>query len=225
MRRLDKTKILSTEYRNWEQNLENSGTLHPTYNSSDGEFYVDIFTNLLHIQEGLCAYTESALCDKQKVTETEWENGRFKLQGINIKPFCKGGNLEHFNPDLKTNKAWLWDNFFFIDTDDNNLKQKKSVDTILKPDTPEYDEFRLLSYDPDLHIFYANTDLPESEQQRVNKMIDTLGLNLVKDIRRMFLQEKVEDIEFGKLKTWNDTTVFQFPTAFEMLKRHYTNLQ
>jgi len=218
MRKLDKTKILSTEYKRWEEGLEKKDKKHPSY-GSEKEYFVDIFTNLLHVQKGLCAYTEKFICDFEKVSDKNWEKGRFKNQKISIKPFCKGGNVEHFNSDLKKNKAYLWDNLFFVDTDVNNLKSTKSVDTILKPDLPDYDEFKLLEYDYNEHIFIANTDLSDKQQDRINKMIEILGINLVKDEREVYLAEKVEDIEIGKIKTWENTQVYQFPTAFEMIKR------
>ena len=222
MRKLDKSKILSTKYKAWEETLENNAENHPKYNSTSGKYFTDIFTNLLNIQGGLCAYTEKFLCKPEKVKDTNWIDGRFKTQDLTIKPFCKGGNLEHFNPDFKKNKAWLWDNLFFVDTDVNNYKSKKPVSNILKPDTDDYDEFKLLEYDKDEHIFIANVDLEEEEETQINDMIETLGINLVKDEREVYFEEKIENIVLKKTKTWQNTKIYQFPTAFEMIKKQYS---
>ena len=205
MRKLDKTCKLSTVYKNWEENLEKDNTKHPEYNSTKGEFYTDIFTNLLNIQN--------------KLSKEKWKNGKFHEKIKKVKSICSDGALDHFNPDLKENKAWLWDNFFFISTESNNHKGQKTVDNILKPDTNEYDEFELLEYVSKEHIFIANTDLDIEIQNRVNKMIDTLGINLVQYQRKQDLQPKVEDITIGKIKTWKNTNIYQFPTAFKMIKK------
>ncbi len=223
MRKLDKSKILSTKYKAWEEKLENDNKNHPKYNSTKGKkYFVDIFTNLLNIQKGLCAYTEKFLCKPEKVKNINWIDGRFKTQNLTIKPFCKGGNLEHFNPELKENKAWLWDNLFFVDTDVNNYKSIKYVNNILKPDTENYDEFQLLEYDKEEHIFIANVDLDEDKENQINDMIETLGINLVKDEREVYFEEKIENIVLKKKKTWKNTKVYQFPTAFEMIKKQYS---
>ena len=55
MRKLNKSKILSTEFKKWEEELERSEKAHPGYNSSSRRFYKDIVANLLNIQNGLCA--------------------------------------------------------------------------------------------------------------------------------------------------------------------------
>jgi len=215
MKKINKTKILSTVYKKWENKLEE----HPKYNNSKvrKEIYIDIATNLLNIQGGLCAYTEIFLCNKNIVDDNNWKAGRFKKQNITIKDICKGGGLDHFDASIKKEKAWLWDNFFFVDTDVNNKKSDKEVDSILKPDTKDYDEYKLLEYNIDEHIFIANTGLDIQTQKRVNNMILTLGINQVKNVRKEYLEEKILDIEL-KYKTWEQTSVFQFLTAFEMCK-------
>jgi len=61
MKNIDKSVILSTAYKEWEENLEAKQLPHPAYNSSQGQFYRDIIMNLYHCQNGLCAYTERTL--------------------------------------------------------------------------------------------------------------------------------------------------------------------
>ena len=48
MKKIDKTNILSTKYKDWEEGLES----HPVYNSSNNKYYKDIVMNLLYVQKG-----------------------------------------------------------------------------------------------------------------------------------------------------------------------------
>jgi hypothetical protein len=209
MKKIDKTKILSTQYKSWEEELENNGQDHPRYNSSRNEHYIDIVMNLLHVQDGLCAYTEMRLCPLELLTENNWHEGRY----INRNPEVKG-QLDHFDPSLKINKGWMWDNFFFIDTDVNTkVKGKNEVDAIMKPDNPDYSEDQFLNYDIENHIFFADTELDKDTQDRINAMILTLGINFgpVIDLRKEYLRDKFAMKKFGL-----DYEVTQFPTAFKM---------
>jgi hypothetical protein len=208
MRRIDKTEILSTKYKAWEESLV--GKPHPQYNSTQGAFYLDIAMNLLYCQKGLCAYTEVQLCPLEFLNPENWEKGRYKYD---IKPF--NGQLEHFDEALKSKKGellgkkdWDWDNFFVVDADTNNRKGSQAVDSILKPDLPDYNPFRLLSYNTDTHHFIANPQLTNSEKERVSAMIEVLGLNFpnLVDRRRNTVAKA---IEFGTVEIENE-----FPTAF-----------
>ncbi len=210
MRKIDKSIILSTKYKQWEEDFGSSN--HPEYNSSANKFYTDIVMNLLHSQEGLCAYTEMRLCAKELIENSNWEDGRYKLENPEFK-----GQLDHFDPLLKKEKAWLWSNLFVIDTDINTkVKGRQDIDYILKPDAESYDEDELLEYDCNMHIFIANTSLDEQEQQRVNKMILKLGINFdpVIDQRKEFLNDKFEMKRFGL-----EVEVNQFPTAYKMCNK------
>ena len=209
MRKIDKSIILSTKYKQWEEDFGSSN--HPEYNSSANKFYTDIVMNLLHSQEGLCAYTEMRLCAKELIENSNWEDGRYKLENPEFK-----GQLDHFDLSLKKEKAWLWSNLFVIDTDINTkVKGRQDIDYILKPDAESYDEDELLEYDCNMHIFIANTSLDEQEQQRVNKMILKLGINFdpVIDQRKEFLNDKFAMKRFGL-----EVEVNQFPTAYKMCK-------
>ncbi len=210
MRKIDKTNILSTEYKNWEEEFETKEQNHPKYNSSNNkQHYTDVVMNLLHNQNGLCAYTEMRLCSNDLISEDNWKEGKY----INRKPEILG-QLDHFDPELKDTKGWLWDNFFFIDTDINTkVKGKKEVDDILKPDKSDYNENDLLEYDSKNHIFIANTDLEEDIQVRINAMILKLGINFdpIIDKRKEYLNDKLEMRKFGL-----DYEINQFPTAFKL---------
>jgi len=213
MRKLNKPKILSTKYKEWEEELERSGNPHPVYNSSRNRFYKDIVANLLHIQDGLCAYTEIRLCDEDIVDNHNWENGKFAVNNFEFK-----GQLDHFDPSLKTEKAWLWSNFYVVDSDVNMKKKRDSeVDSILDPGSVDYDEHRYLDYSCSTHLFIANSNLTPDEKERVNSMISVLGLNYgpIKDIRRRFLSEKFKSIDFG-LEDSDTVVIDEFPTAFRI---------
>ncbi|RLC53575.1 MAG: hypothetical protein DRH89_10485 [Candidatus Cloacimonadota bacterium] len=215
MKKIDKTKILSTAYKNWEANLEDTNQNHGKYDSSANEHYIDVVMNLLHIQNGLCAYTEMRLCNEDLITEGKWTEGKY----ANRTPQFKG-QLDHFNPTLKENKAWLWSNFFLIDSDINTkVKGKKEVDNILKPDTDDYNDETLLEYICDKNIFIANTELPIELQKRINDMIIKLGINFdpVVDNRRRYIADKIKQIEY-EIEDWNSIEIDEFPTAFRMCR-------
>jgi len=218
MRKIDKTKILSTHYKSWEEKLEGNLQNHPDYKSSKirKEHYIDIVMNLLHNQQGLCGYTEMRLCPLELLGENYWNEGRYVNRNAEVK-----GQLDHFDPLLKINKGWIWDNFFFIDTDVNTkVKGKLEVDAIMKPDSPDYSEDQFLNYDIENHIFFANTELEKGTQDRVNAMILTLGINFgpVIDLRKEYLRDKLAMKKFGLYYEVN-----QFPTAFKMCSAQINN--
>jgi len=209
MRKIDKSKIFSTRYKDWEAGLEKKGIAHPVYNSSKNKYYKDVVLNLLHVQGGLCAYTEMKLCPKELIEKSNWKNGSF----IEDNPQFKG-QLDHFDPDLKTDKAWLWDNFFMVDTDINTkVKGKKKIDPILKPDLEAYREEELLEYDCNMHIYIPNSSLDVEKQNKVKEMILKLGINFdpVIDSRKEYLNDKLTQKNFGI-----PIEINQFPTAFKM---------
>jgi hypothetical protein len=227
MRKIDKKCLLSTAYKAWEESIETSGQNHPKYNSSKGKYYLDIIMNLFHCQKGLCAYTEMHLCSPKYYIKDNWKKstGKYLNRDHPNKPKARG-QLEHFDRNKKENQAWLWDNLFMADSDVNTkIKSKNKVDSILKPDSANYDEFTLLEYDYSKHIFIPNTSLGKAKQVKIKKMIDTLGINFdpVIDLRRMHLDPIIQLIDFGA-KTWTNIKIEQFPTAFEMIKREILNL-
>ncbi len=216
MRKIDKTQILSTDYKAWEENFEKNNLPHAKYNSSTNEFYYDVVMNLLHCQDGLCAYTEVQLCPQDVLQKNNWKKGRYQNQN---KAF--DGQLEHFDEKLKSKhkdsegiKDWLWSNLFVVDSDTNNRKGTREVDYILKPDNKDYDAFKLLDYNIETHQFVANLSLPDDIRQRINRMLnDVLGINfpnLVDKRRNLILKA----FEFG-----TDFFENEFPTAFEFYRQ------
>jgi hypothetical protein len=216
MRKIDKSKILSTVYKKWEEALETNQEDHPKYTASH-RFHKDIVMNLYHIQGGLCAYTEmKILASEYDYDESNWIKGRFKKEKSKHL-----GQLEHFDPKLKTGepKSWLWDNLFMVLNEVNHEKGDKPTDPILKPDRPDYDPYELLDYDFDKHIFFANVKsgkLNQSEIDRINNMIDVLGLNFVKDWRKPYVSKRIKALESGV----ELDPIEEYITAFEITRRN-----
>jgi hypothetical protein len=206
MRKIDKTRILSTEYKKWVDELNCKEEKHP---SESKRFKKDVMMNLLHCQKGVCAYTEMFLCDFNLITEDNWENGRYRLR----KP-QRFGELEHFDPKLKKNKFWEWENLFVVHADINRLKGVQEVDDILKPDSPVYDPMVLLKYDIDFHVFYPHPSIKNKTiRERIRRMIKILQINYgpVRSKRRKFLKMVFELREFAQT-----VEVGCFFTAYQM---------
>jgi hypothetical protein len=214
MQKIDKSKILSTVYKKWEEALEANQEDHPQYDSSH-RFHTDVIMNLYHIQDGLCAYTEKKiLASEYACAQENWVEGRYKSG--KPKHF---GELEHFDPDLKIKKAWLWDNLFVVMNKVNNEKGINQTDPILKPDHIDYDPYELLDYDFDKHIFFANVKsgkLSQSEIDRINSMIDVLGLNFVKDWRKPYVSKRIKALECGV----ELDPIEEYMTAVEITRRN-----
>lgn len=216
MRKIDKSQILSTVYNQWEENFEKNNLPHDKYNSATNDYYNDVVMNLLYCQKGLCAYTEVQLCPQEFIEKENWLQGKYQFNNK-----VHNGQLEHFDESLKSKrndscgkKDWLWSNLFMVDSDTNNRKATKEVDYILKPDTEEYNEFELLDYDTESHLFGANLSLPADIRFRINYMInEVLGINFpnLVDKRRNTI---VKAIEFG-----TDCFENEFPTAFEFYRK------
>jgi len=192
MRKIDKSEILSQNYKVW---LENLGDVHPKYKSSH-KFYTDIKMSLLHCQKGLCAYTEELLCDPKLINTNNWNDGKYStdLSSENL----VNGDLEHFDATLKTKQGWQWDNLFFVNSNVNcRVKGTKEVDFILKPDASHYDENKYLQFDYETNIFIPNINLSEEEKHDVSDMIQTLGINCNAFKRAKQLQELKNSFELG----------------------------
>ncbi len=63
MRKINKTKQLSSIYQKWGNGLENSKTPHPSYDNSKtkNDYDKDIVMDALRCQNGLCACVYRAL--------------------------------------------------------------------------------------------------------------------------------------------------------------------
>jgi len=225
MRKIDKSKILSSKYKDWEEALEASSKPHPKHSSSH-KHYLDVLMNLLHCQNGICAYTEMSLCDPKHYSEDNWKDGKYASN----KPE-KTGHLEHFDESLKSKskdktgrKNWLWDNLFLVHGYINTVvKGSKPVDYILKPDSPNYDPFHFLKYNATTHLFIPNDEnLCKADQARVQYMLDTLGINFGKVVlsRRKHLNTISKILEFAHITEFVEEEPKEFVTAYLMMKQN-----
>ncbi|MEL6694715.1 MAG: hypothetical protein AAFP89_00685 [Bacteroidota bacterium] len=230
MKKIDKSAQLSSKYFQQLSQWEDSGKAHPPY-KSDHRFYEDVLMNLLHCQDGLCAYTEMILTNPDLLNHNLWEDGSY--HGRNGKQSV-AADIEHFDPDLKPNKGWLWENLFAVDpTINRKVKGIQKPDDILKPDEQKYDPHKYLYYVPDpligdtestemSHIYVPNPELPDAVKVRVQKMIKILGLNhsMVVARREEKLRYMIEYVQNG-FKTFDQISseTKEFPTAIEFIKK------
>lgn len=212
MRKLNKAIKLAKDYKKWYPKNKRH-----KYDSSNNEFYYDVLYELLIIQDGLCAYTEYRLIEKDvlKKIKDGFVRGKYSIP---LKPNIPA-HLEHFNKLQKPKFAWDWENFFavfdHVNDKKNHLEDIYGINNILKPDLKVYDCSKSLSYDKDLHMFYPNLKLPQNERDLVNKMILVLGLNndFIKMVRRDYLKT-IKALEGYKGKP---QSINQFPTAYSMI--------
>lgn len=192
MKKIDKSVILSKNYEKWVASL---GEEHPKYDSSNNKYYNDIKMSLLYCQEGLCAYTEEQLCDKELIKPHNWDDEKYATT-LDNRTNLINGDLEHFDESLKEKQAWLWDNLFFVQGDINRkVKCSQAIQAILKPDAPNYDPYRYLAFDYKHNMFVANANLTQQEQEDVECMIRTLGINANSFKRQSLIKRLVKAFE------------------------------
>jgi hypothetical protein len=217
--KIDKTKILATEYQSWIEQLDRKAQTHHKYSSSH-KYYKDVLISLLYCQKGLCAYTEILIAEEKRYSPKNFdEKGRYIDKGKPESSFS--AQLDHFDSQLKKKHGWRWENFFAISDKINIDKGCQPVDDILKPDSPKYDPYKLLGYDEKRHLFHAHPDIEdEILLERIENMIMVLGLNqgTIKDNRRAYLEPKKKSLSLGK----EIEQVYQFFTAFKMIELNYT---
>ena len=215
MKKINKTVILSKNYEKW---LTSLGDEHPKYNSSKNKYYNDVRMSLLYCQDGLCAYTEEQLCDTELIKPENWNDEKY-TKILDNSTNLINGDLEHFDESLKEKQAWLWDNLFFVQGDINRkVKCSQSIQEILKPDAPDYDPYKYLSFDHKLNLFTANDDLTQEEQDDVECMIRTLGINANGFKRQKMINRLVKALE----NNIELEEVSEYITAWNMTLKNYS---
>ena len=192
MQKIDKTNILSTQYKLWVDAISGN---HPTYSSSQ-KYVKDIKMSLLASQNGLCAYTEEELCDATLISADNWTDGEYStnLDNQNL----VNGDLEHFDCTLKESQSYAWDNLFMVNSNINcRVKGSKEIHHILKPDSTDYDPYKYLEFSDELNLFIPNDTLDENDKLEVKVMIETLGLNSNSFKRAKQIKSLKEDFELG----------------------------
>jgi hypothetical protein len=220
MRKITKTCLFSLSYKAEHDIWEATGANHPKYTSSHYKHYFSIKMELLRCQDGLCAYTEKRLCPAALYESSKWVSGAYVYDKNTKIPDISDakGDLEHFDSSLKPLKAWLWDNLFVVDGDANAKKLEGAVLPIFKPDNPNYDPHDWLEYDMETHLFIPRPDLTDcpAAYDAVKNMLKILGINLMKEERRIYLADKIDDIQMHfKTIAQVRAKLEQFPTAFE----------
>jgi hypothetical protein len=210
MQKIDKTNILSKEYKEWLESLEENN--HPKYSSSSHKHYDDIKMSLLYCQNGLCAYTEQLLCDPKYISIENWDSEKYSTKLSTDEKNSIQVDLEHFDESLKPNNGWLWNNFFVVATHNNcRIKGSKPIDNILKPDREDYDPYKYLEFDFETGMFIANISLTDEEKKRVNYMIQTLGMNCIHSQRKKYLKLLLDRKEIGL-----EVEPYEYITAWNM---------
>lgn len=211
MRSLDKKIQFAKAYQSWQAENPNH-----VYDSSRNPFHKDVLTELLILQDGLCAYTEFRIVSKDQLDD--FRKG-FIDGKQTIGPGTKAmAHLDHFDNTQKDKQGWSWDNFFAVFGPINEDKGSKSADPLMKPDRPGYDPAELLEYDEEVHYFFPSTKMSAVDQERIKAMILTLGLNnpTITIHRRKELTEAIRREKwYGK-----PAEVDQFPTAFAMIQNN-----
>jgi len=214
MQKIEKAILYSKEYEEWLSDLEVQGENHPKYDKYR-KYYNDVKLELLRCQGGLCAYTEMKLCGIEVFSPDKWENGSCKIKK-KIEAF---GELDHFDPRLKKEKGWLWTNFFVISGHINkNVKRDKSVDYILKPDADNYVLHDKMLFKVDSNIFAPNPLKTPEQKERIEEMIETLGINYepVRTIRRDFIRRLRKAIQYQAYDP-ADYQNTEFPTTLSFI--------
>ncbi len=211
MKRINKVLELATKYREWHDRL--SFDNHPKYYPQH-KHYRSIVANLLHVQGGLCAYTEVSLCKPALVAPDRWEGGEYKGK---LETF---GHLDHYNPNLKPRNGWLWSNFFVIHACINTKTKLRAVPRVLKPDNDNFEINDYLDYDFSESIFIIKPQIND-EKLRADLLHDIkcLGLNhpSIEHQRREFLSPILADLRFSNMTPEQARErIYQFYTAYEM---------
>jgi hypothetical protein len=214
MRKINKICNLSTNYLTWSATTK---AVYGSVSSGNKQHYADALMQLLHCQNGLCAYTEQRIAPAHTYDIQHWDSGsykivayeKFKEDGILNKP-----SLDHFDASLKKTKGWDWDNFLSVEGNANSKKLELAVDPRLKPDAPSYNFEDWFSYDVDTHRFRPKVGLSETDKKIVEDAIKVLGINSVCDDRRKCFAPHIEDVQLGiKTWAWILTRIEEYPTA------------
>ncbi len=189
MRKIDKNynTLLSTRYKTWVETLEANGSQHPLSRT----YYDDVAMELYKCQQGVCAYTERWICPQELYANDIWVDGKYlNDESAEFQRVDHAGEMDHFDPNLKKDKYWLWSNLFMIDAKINGIKSNEQPSSFLKPDLDDYAPEKYFDYDEVTHKFIPNTELPDKTRAEIQIMIDNvlfLNHGVVKNDRRDFI--------------------------------------
>ncbi len=209
MRKIDKSVILSKNYKNWLQKIRAKNKTHKTCS----EYKTDVIMSLLYCQKGVCAYTEMRLCVPDIIKENNWNKSRYINRNLNLD---KIGDLEHFDPKLKRVYDCEWNNLFMVFHEVNSLKKDTNIDLIkeFKPDNVNYNPNKIFDYDIETHKFRPNSDIEDKQKiEKIKTLLKLLSINkgFIKYERETFLN----NVKFNK-----NIKIDRFFTAYEMTKEY-----
>lgn len=221
MRKIDKTGFRAKKFIAELDTFFNINGNHPNYGSGPfrDQHYNSVHHGLLICQAGICAYTESSLdLDYQEINvNTEWIGDEFTGTFRKV-----DADIEHFDPNLKSNRGWEIGNLFlarvFINRD---IKGAKPTYSFFNPGDAGYSPEKYLKYNYKSHRFVPNPELEFDDvtlPEQVQYMIDLLGLNnqTILSDRKDYLRRFETDIVFGS-KTYEeirDNELKKYFTAF-----------
>jgi hypothetical protein len=191
MRKIDKdySDILSTKYKSWVDTLEANGTKHPLSRT----YYDDVAMELYRCQDGVCAYTERWICPRELYDGALWVDGKYVTDdSAEYRRVDHAGEMDHYDPLLKEDQYWLWNNLFMIDATVNSRKDNKPVLNYLKPDLDDYSPEKYFEYDEKTHRYIPNTDLDNTTRTEIQYMIDNvlfLNHGVVRNDRRDLIND------------------------------------
>ncbi|MBP8192639.1 MAG: hypothetical protein KAX69_03465 [Chitinophagales bacterium] len=211
MRKIDKDYdvILSTRYKAWLDNLEADNSKHALSRT----YYNDVAMELYKCQQGVCAYTERYICPNELYQSSNWTDGKYVIQDeVEYKLVDHAGEMDHFDPDFKADKYWLWSNLFMIDSTINSRKSNNSVVKYLKPDLVDYTPEKYFDYDDKTNRFIPKVEIDNDKtRNEIQYMIDNvlfLNHGVIKNDRRDF----INDIKM-KIKNGTQYKIDRFFTA------------
>jgi hypothetical protein len=144
------------------------------------------------------------ICIPELWENNQWTKGRHKLQNPDeVRTNDHFGELEHWDPSLKSEKYWLWDNLFMIHSSINALKRNKPVVAYLKPDLPDYSPEKYFEYDDQTNRYVVHSDIVNSQARlEIQEMIDNV-LYLNHGKVRMERKEYIDSLRFKRAHNQN----------------------
>lgn len=192
MRKIDKNYdvLLSTQYKTWVDKYESKNKKHPESRT----YYDDVVMELYKCQQGVCAYTERYICPAELYESARWVDGEY-LNDVSaeFQRVDHAGEMDHFDPNLKKDKYWLWSNLFMIDAKINGIKSNEQPSSFLKPDLDDYAPEKYFDYDEETHRYIPNTDIEDKNiREEIQRMIDNvlfLNHGVVRKDRESFIND------------------------------------
>jgi 5-methylcytosine-specific restriction endonuclease McrA len=221
MRRIDKKLQTYPGYlTEYEENKKQSTV--PDYDSNH-RWYLGLKAAMLICQHGICAYSETQLCDPEDIKKLhlDWSNPNFAKTNLTRDELP--GEIDHFSPKSKEiGGRWEWDNLFVTDGNTNRKKSTFEAPDYLKPDLPDYSPDKYLVFDRESGKFTPNPSLPESEKKEVQAFASkVLNHTQLVTNRKNVIEELLHVRELSPNPTKEYRIEDGYPTAWRMALQTY----